>query len=127
CRDPRAGALLTARLSAGREPPGLRALAGTLLGELKDPATAPALAAALPGLKAEAMADPALESVAVAGLRALVALGGSSLVDAAVALAGDGPPLLRRTALAALGGTCDAGKGAEALRAAARDRDAAVA
>src|SRR5205814_8600701 len=102
CRDGRALPVLSARMVSGREGPGLRALAAGLLGELGD-AGAAALAQALPGLKTEALADPALEVVAVAALKALAGRGGARALAAAVALAGDGPPTLRRTALATLG------------------------
>jgi HEAT repeat protein len=127
CKDPRAPRLLLGLLAEPREKPPLRTQAALLLAELKDPGTAPELAAALERLLVEAQSDLALEATATGALRALAEMGGPVALKAALRLRSDPRPVLRRSASEALGKLCDPGAGAEALRAATRDPDAAVA
>jgi HEAT repeat protein len=127
CKDPRAPRLLLGVLAQPREKPPLRTQAALLLAELKDPGTAPELATALERLLVEAQTDLALEATATGTLRALAEMGGPVALKAALRLRSDPRPVLRRSASEALGKLCDPGAGAEALRAATRDPDAAVA
>jgi HEAT repeat protein len=127
CRDGRAPRLLLSVLGGQREKPPLRTQAALLLAELKDPGTASTLAAALERLLLEAQADLALEATATATLRALAEVGGPAALKAALQLRSDPRPMLRRSASEALGKLCDPRAGAEALRAATRDPDPAVA
>ena len=127
CKDARAPRLLLSVLSREREQPPLRTQAALLLGELKDPGSATALAAALDRLLTEAKSDLALEATATGTLRALAELGGPIALQAALRVRSDPRPVLRRSASEALGKLCDPGRGAEALRAATRDSDAGVA
>jgi HEAT repeat protein len=127
CRDGRAPQLLLAVLGGQREKPPLRTQAAMLLADLRNPTTASGLAAALERLLLEAQADLALEATATATLRALAEVGGPTALKAALQLRSDPRPVFRRSASEALGKLCDPGAGAQALRAATRDPDPAVA
>ncbi len=127
CKDGRAPARLLSVLSQPREKSALRNQAALLLFDLKDRSTAPGLAGALERLLVEAQADLALEATATATLRALAEVGGPVALQAALKLRSDPRPVVRRSASEALGRLCDPGAGAQALRAATRDPDAAVA
>jgi HEAT repeat protein len=123
CRDPRAPALLLARLGRTAEDPEMRAVAARLLGGLGDRALAPRVAEILARLRTESQADVALEGVTLVTLRALTRLGGPEAVAGVRALLDDERTALRRAAADALGTLCDAA----ALDRAALDRDPGVA
>ncbi len=116
CRDARAKTVLLRTAGRRNENATLRSLSLDLLGEMADPATAPALAAALDRMVVESQADVALEGVAAAGMRALARVGGPQALAAALALTREERSLLRHAGIEALGTICDPGAGAAALR-----------
>ena len=135
CRDPRAPDLLLEVLREPRHSPDARAHAAALLGTLA-PRTggglateevAEAMASALLELAADARGDLALEATAAATLLSLAKLGGPSAERAALSLAEDDRPGLRRTAFEALRYLCPAGLDPQRLERATRDPDTGVA
>jgi len=105
----------------------MRALAARLLAERRDPATVPGLAAALARLVKEVEADLSLHTVVAETAMALAAIRTPEAIAPLVTLLASPSASCKRAGIDALGVACDAGAGAAALRAAARDQDQAVA
>jgi HEAT repeat protein len=127
CRDPRAPDLLLALLRREPEAPPLRTQAAILLGQAGNRAVTGEMASALQRMIVQSQADLAIEETALTTVDALAKLGGTTAVDAILAVRADSRPSFRRAAVQALGRACDAPQTAGALREAARDSDAAVA
>jgi HEAT repeat protein len=127
CQDARAQATLMHVLGRRNEASTLRELAAALLGERRDRAVAPGLAAALARQISESEADLSVEGVAAATLRALARLGGPEATASAVRLATDARHPFRQTAIEALGTLCDPGAGAVTLRALEAGADSSLA